>query len=139
MLQPARGRQGQLSCPHALRASSPPTMPAGLLLRCQLRYRAHSPKCLQLVSNVASFPTLMTPGPALLPAEDDKGQGKGRTSLPCPCQYRVDKWHSYLSQITLSGQTPLQQGASLLYCPDEAHSPACCSWGGTTSSHIKYD
>lgn len=35
--------QSKFTCSHALRASSPPTMPAGLLLRCQLRYRAHSP------------------------------------------------------------------------------------------------
>lgn len=126
MLQPARGRARSL----ALMTSRPAycSIPAGPALLCYSgKVQVPLPCLLQSMRGRASSPVLITTGPALLTAADDKGQKQEehlslthataqQTSDRTSCPARMPSWPAHLQ--------PLQPRSALLCYPGECQNPA---------------
>lgn len=100
----------RLSFTHTLRVTGP------ALLCCPGKVKGLLSRVLQQVKGWASSPTLMTWGPALLPAIGGKEQGAGSVSLSPMAQ------HGRLSQTCALGAglpTPLPPVSALLCYPGE--------------------
>lgn len=110
---PQRGQE-QLFCSLTHQPSSPAPPPTGSPLVCCLGKLPYLPShVLQLVVARASSPTLIVPGPALLPATAARGKGKEDIFFPYSRHHMADT-----------------RGKGQSFCSYPPPFSGWCSWGG---------